>query len=98
MLYSANEQWQSNFIECHLEESKVVCSFGVGRHILKFITTEARYSDRKWHMVCTTDTYQVKTHFRFISTILVKMSGALCLSSKENAIQVNPPPLGEKPW
>ena len=37
----------------------------------------------------------IKTHFRFITTILVKTFGALCLSSRENAIKVNPPsPLG----
>ena len=90
MLYSANEPSQSNFIECHLEESKVACSFGAGGRILKYITPNATYSDGKWHTVCTTDTCQVKTHFRFITTILVKTSGALCLSCKENAIQVNP--------
>ena len=37
---------------------------------------------------------RTKTHFRFISTILGKTFGALCLSSKENAIQVTPSPLG----
>ena len=36
---------------------------------------------------------RTKTRFRFITTILVKTSGTLCLSSKQNAIQVNPPPL-----
>ena len=42
-----------------------------------------------WYVLLT----RTKTHFRFISTILVKTSGALSLSSEENAIQVNPPPL-----
>ena len=37
---------------------------------------------------------RTETRFRFITTILVKTSGTLCLSSKQNAIQVNPPP----PW
>ena len=42
---------------------------------------------------------RTKTRLRFITTILVKTSGTLCLSSKQNAIQVNPPsPLVEKPW
>ena len=90
MLYTADKPSQSNFVQCHLEDSKVNCSFGAGGHILKLITLEANYSDGKWHKVCITDTCQVKTHFRFITTILVKTSGALCLSSKENAIQVNP--------
>ena len=58
MLYTADQLSQSNFIECHLEESKVNCSFSADGHILKFITPEARYSDGKWHTVCTTDAYQ----------------------------------------
>ncbi|XP_073239913.1 laminin subunit alpha-4-like [Porites lutea] len=51
MLYTADEPSQSNFIECHLEDSKVNCSFGAGEHILKLITPNASYSDGKWHTV-----------------------------------------------
>ena len=65
MLYTANEPSRTNFIECHLEESKVACSFSSGGDVLELITSEATYSDGKWHTVCT-------TCFRFITTILVK--------------------------
>ena len=61
MLYTAKEPSQSDFIECHLEESKVACSFSAGKSgsgILKLFTPEETYSDGKWHTVCTTDAYQ----------------------------------------
>ena len=58
MLYTANHPSQSDFIECHLEESRVACSFSAGQGILRLITPEETYSDGKWHMVCTTDAYQ----------------------------------------
>lgn len=58
MLYTANHPSQSDFIECHLEESRVACSFSAGGDILRLITPEETYSDGKWHMVCTTDAYQ----------------------------------------
>ena len=93
MLYTADEPSQSNFIECHLEDSKVNCSFGAGGLILKFITPNATYSDGKWHTVCTTDTCQVKTHFRFINTILVKTSGALSIVFHSRKMQFKLIPL-----
>ena len=65
MLYTANEPSRTNFIECHLEESKVACSFSSGGDVLELITSKATYSDGKWHTVCT-------ICFRFITTILVK--------------------------
>ena len=86
MLYTANEPSQTNFIECHLEESTVKCSFSSGGGTLKLKSSKATYSDGKWHTVCT-------TCFRFITTILVKTFGALCFSCKKNAIQVNRSPL-----
>ena len=61
MLYTAEISSQSKFIECHLEESKVACSFSAGKSgggILKLITPEKTYSDGKWHTVCTSDAYQ----------------------------------------
>ena len=54
MLYTAQESLQTYFIECHLEESKVVCSFSSGGDILELTTSKATYSDEKWHTVCTT--------------------------------------------
>ena len=54
MLYTANEPSQFDFIECHLEGSKVACSFNAGGGTLKLITPDATYSDGKWHTVCTT--------------------------------------------
>ena len=86
MLYTANEPSPTDFIECHLEESKVACSFSCGGDVLKLITSKATYSEGKWHTVCS-------TCFTFITTILVKTFGALCLLCRKNAIQVNPPPL-----
>ena len=54
MLYTANEPSQTDFIECHLEGSKVACSFNAGGGTLELITPDATYSDGKWHTVCTT--------------------------------------------
>lgn len=51
MLYTANEPSQTDFIECHLEGSKVACSFNAGGGTLKLITADATYSDGKWHTV-----------------------------------------------
>ncbi|KAM7425322.1 Laminin Domain II [Porites harrisoni] len=51
MLYTANEPSHTDFLECHLEESKVACSFNAGGGTLKLITTDATYSDGKWHTV-----------------------------------------------
>ena len=41
----------SDFIECHLEEGRVSCSFTAGGGILTLTSPQDSYSDGKWHSV-----------------------------------------------
>ena len=41
---------QADFIECHLQDNKVSCSFSAGGGTLR-LTSSASYSDGKWHTV-----------------------------------------------
>ena len=51
LLYTAFQPVQSDFIECHLEEGRVSCSFSAGLGILSLTSPQASYSDGKWHTV-----------------------------------------------
>ena len=50
LLYTANAK-QADFIECHLEDGRVSCSFSAGGGILKLYSVHANYADGNWHSV-----------------------------------------------
>lgn len=49
-MYSANKN-QADFIECHLEDGRISCSFSAGGGILKLTSIHANYTDGNWHTV-----------------------------------------------
>ena len=49
-MYSANNN-QADFIECHLEDGRISCSFSAGGGILKLTSSHANYMDGNWHTV-----------------------------------------------